>query len=251
MLLAALALGAAGCPASDDDGPFRPGGGGGGGGSNHGGDARQLDAPGGDGGGNVNGLICVVTDLRAPDACPVTSTRVGVTVAVTGTSTTTTSGSDGRFTVAASSSVAILDVAAQSATLERSTVPVTVSGALIHAPVVTQTAWEQVLASLGPVVPDGGGAIVLYVDDTSGSASDVTFSAVSGSSLAPFYDDGSATSWTQLGGTGVAGVALFVDVPAGSATLDGAAPDLRVARLSGVPVVADAITFVRVRLAPP
>ena len=70
-------------------------------------------------------------------------------------------------------------------------------------------------------MPDGGGTVVLYVKDGNSAALDVAFDAIAGSSLAPFYDDGGATSWTQSGGTGAAGVALFVDVPAGSVTIDG------------------------------
>ncbi len=250
ILCCAGALG--GCIAEEDHGPFRPGGGGGtGGGSNQGGDARLADAAGTDGGGGVSGLVCVVTDLRAPDACPAVASRAGVTIAVTGTTTTTTSDTDGRFAVALSGGIAVLGVAAGSATLERSRVPVAATTALVHTPVVTRPAWAAVLGALGVSVPDGGGVIALYVDDTAGPAAGVTFAAVAGSSIAPFYDDGGALAWTQLGGTGVAGVALFVDVPVGNVTLDGAAADQRVARLTGVPVVADEITFVRVRLAAP
>jgi len=249
LTVVALGAGALGCT-EEDYGPVRnPGGGGGGNGTGQGGDARQLDAAGSDGGfGEVSGLICVVTDLRLPDACPTGLTQVGVAVAVRGTSVTATSGSDGRFTVAASGATAVLDAAAGSTTPEPAIVPVAGSGPLVHTPVVTQVAWAQVLGGLGKGVPDGGGAIVAYVDDTSGPGSGVAFEFATGSSIAPFYDSG--TAFVQGGGTGAAGVALFVDVPEGNAALVGVAPDQRVARAT-VPVVADAITFVRLRLVMP
>lgn len=246
VVLTALALG--GC-AEEDYGPYRPPGGGGGGGSSTGGDARQTDAPGGDGGGNLTGQVCVVTDLRVPEACPTTATQVGVPVAVRGTAAATTSDGDGRFALAVTDEAVELDLAEPSTTLVRAIVPVAVTGALVRAPVITRAAWTQVEDALGVAIPDGGGAIALYVQDGDVAAADVAFAAVAGSSLPPFYDDGGALAWRTAGGTGVAGVALFVDVPAGTVTLDGVAPDQRVARLADVPVVSDAVTFVRVRLA--
>lgn len=251
-LAIAVAAGLSACVAEEDHGPFRPGGGGGtGGGSSQGGDARPIDAPAddGDGGSALTGRICVVTDLRAPDACPVVASRAGVTVSLVGSSATTTSASDGGFTLPVSASAVVLDAAAGSPTFERSIVPATVGG-VVDTPVVTQAAYAAVLGSLGTVVPDGGGAVVAYVVDGASPATGVAFATIAGSSLAPFYDNGSATAWTQSGGTGAAGVALLVDVPAGSVQLDGTAPDARVARAT-VPVVADAITFVEIALAAP
>jgi hypothetical protein len=179
--------------------------------------------------------------------------RAGVGVAVTGTAASTVSGDDGRFTLPVSSAaaVAVLDVAAASATLVRSTVPVPVDGAAVQAPVVGVGDWADVLASLDQAVPDGGGAIVVYVRDGGAAAAGVSFATVAGSSIVPYYDAGGPLAWDQGGGTGAAGVALFVDVPVGAVALDGVAPDLRVVALTGVPVVAGAVTFVSTTLAPP
>lgn len=244
-----LALGAlaGACAGEEDEGPFRPGGGGNGGGSSNGGDARQIDAPLGDGGGELSGLICSVSDLRVPEACPIVASQAGVTVSVVGTSATTTSGSDGRFTLPVSSTQVTLDAAAGSTTFERSYVPATVTGALVPTPVVTQTAFAAAIGSLGTVVPDGGGTVVAYVADGNSPAVGVSFATIAGSSVAPFYDNGSNTSWTQSGGTGASGVALFVDVPAGSVTLDGVSADTRVARAT-VLVAVDTVTFVQLSL---
>ncbi len=248
-LAIAVAAGLTACAAEEDHGPFRPGGGGNGGGSSPGGDARPIDAPPGDGGGALTGRVCVVTDLRAPDACPVVASQAGVTVSLLGSTASTASGADGRFTLPVSSATVVLDAAAGSPTFERAIVPATVGG-VVDTPVVTRAAYAAVLGSLGTVVPDGGGAVVAYVVDDASPATGVAFATIAGSSLAPFYDNGGATAWTQSGGTGAAGVALLVDVPAGSVQLDGTAPDARVARVT-VPVVADAITFVEIALAAP
>lgn len=238
----------AGC-AEEDHGPFRPPGGHGGGGSSQGGDAAVTDADG-DAGGLLRGRVCIVTDLRVPDACPNVTEQAGVTVGVRGTAEVTTSGADGRFALPAAGDTLVLDVAPGSITLQRATVPVAVTAALVNAPVMTRAAWTAVEDTLGVVVPDGGGMVAVYVEDGGAPVAGVTFATAAGSSVAPFYDDGAALAWTQQGGTGAAGVALLVDVPAGTATLDGVTPDLRVARFT-VPVVTDAITFVRVGLAAP
>ena len=255
VLLLAAASGLAGlgaCADEDSGGPWRPGGGGGGGGG-----VRppvdapaSEDAPAGDGGSEVTGLICVVTDLRAPDACPTVASQAGVTVSIVDTAATTTSGADGRFTLPVSAASVVLDAGAGSATFERSLVPATVGGLVIETPVVTQAAYAAVIDSLTTVVPDGNGTVVVYVKDGTSPAPGVAFAMIAGSSVAPYYDDGGATAWTQSGGTGAAGVALLVDVPAGNVTLDGVAADSRVAQAS-VPVLADAITFVEIALVAP
>jgi hypothetical protein len=253
LAVAIASLGA--CAGDGDEGPFRPGGGGGGGGS-HGGDGGVIDAATGDGAGDgdggsaLNGRICVVSDLRVPDACPSVAAQSGVPVLVRGTTTSTVSGSDGKFTLAVSSSSVVLDVATGTAGLERAYVPAVVGGE-VKTPVVTTAAFDAAINSLTTAVPDGNGTVVAYVVDTNGPAVGVTFSTIAGSSHAPWYDAGSNTSWQQGTGTGDRGVALFVDVPAGTVSIDGTAADSRVAQLSGIPVAVDTVTFVRVTLVAP
>jgi hypothetical protein len=250
VLILALGALAGACAGEEDHGPFHPGGGGGGGGGT-GGDARQTDAAVlGDGGALLAGQVCVVTDLRSPRACPAVTEREGVDVTVRGTTTTTTSAANGGFSLPVTEAAVTLVLADASTPLVRSYVPVPVTGAAVDAPVATRVAFDAAIASLGTVVPDSGGTVVAYVRDVSAPATGVAFSTIAGSSLAPFYDNGGATAWVQGGGTGPAGVALFVDVPPGTVTLDGLAADTRVARAT-VPVAADTITFVYVTLADP
>jgi hypothetical protein len=245
---------AGGCVADDENRPVRPPGGGPGGGTGDagGGGDGGVDGGGGDGGGQtLNGVVCVVSDLRSPDACPAVAARAGVTVAVRGTATTTVSGADGRFTLSVAGANVVLDVAGDSQTLVQALVPAVAGGATVNAPVIGAGDWADVLASLDQAVPDGGGAIAVYVRDGNAAAIGVTFDMVAGSSIAPYYDAGGALSWAQGGGTGNAGVALLVDVPPGTVTLAGVAPDLRTVTVTGVPVVADGVTFVRASLATP
>lgn len=259
-LLAALsvlagACAAGGCVADDVDRPVRPPGGGpggGGGGDAGGGGDGGVDG-GGDGGGSgtLNGVVCVVSDLRSPDACPAVPARAGVTVAVRGTATSAVSGADGRFTLMTPGDIVVLDVAGDSAALVQSLVPAVVGGATVNAPVIGTGDWADVLASLDQAVPDGGGAIAVYVRDGNAAAVGVTFDMVAGSSIAPYYDAGGALSWAQGTGTGAAGVALLVDVPPGTVSISGVAPDQRTVAEVGVPVVAGGITFVRGALATP
>src|SRR5258708_2875100 len=94
MIAATVALGWAACTGAGDDWTVRPPGGGPGG--NGGGDATRPDAAPGDGGSaQLTGLVCVVSDLRAPDACPTATERIGVAVHLAGASGGTTSDSEG------------------------------------------------------------------------------------------------------------------------------------------------------------
>lgn len=284
VLMAAAVVAAAGavagCGGDEDDRPWRnPGGFGGNGGNTGGnpdgggglGDGGIDDGGGGtdgtgtetDGGGSndagpmdtdggvmsLTGQVCVVSDLRQPDACPAVASRIGVTVQVRGTADMAVSGADGRFELAATGAV-VLELGALG--LERSVVPAAPATPLVNAPVISSQDWQAVLDAIAQVQPDDAGAIVLYVEDAGGAAvSGATMDPIAGSTVVPHYDDGGALAWRTAGGTGAQGVVLFLDVSPGTVTLDGVAPGPRPVTLAGVPVVADTITFVRVRLAAP
>lgn len=240
---------AAACAGSGDDWVVRPPGGGTGVGI-PGVDAMPRDAPGGDGGGDLHGLVCVVADLRAPDACPAVTTASGVAVRQLGDTAGTTSDASGRFTLAVASGTVILDVAVGSAALTRSVVPVANDGSLVQAPVPTQAAWAATVAATGGVVAAGDGAIAVYVDTSAGgAASGVTFDLPPGASNGPFYDRAGG-AWDAGGGTGPAGVALILDLAPGTYALSGGDGAGHTVTLTGVPVAADAVTFVRGTLTP-
>jgi hypothetical protein len=107
LAMGALAMaGLAGC-ADEEPWVVRPPGGGGGGtgsGSNGGGDA------GTDGGSGASGRLCVVDDLRRPDACAATADDDAVRIAVRGGVTVTTD-AGGRFTLPAATAPRIVDFA--------------------------------------------------------------------------------------------------------------------------------------------
>jgi hypothetical protein len=238
------------CAAPDDDWVVRPPGGG------TGSSGQQVDAARPDGGdldggtGDLTGVVCVVADLRAPDACPAVAAAAGVLVRALGDPTGATSDASGRFTLAAAGAVVILDVGSGAATLTRAVVPVANAGAVVHAPVPTRAAWDATVAATGTVVAPGNGAIALYVDTSVGTpAAGVTLDLPAGGVTGPFYDR-SGGAWTAGGGTGPAGVALVLDLPPGSYQLDGGDGAGHTVSLSGVPVAADALTFIRGRLSP-
>jgi hypothetical protein len=252
-LLPVLALVLGACGEEEDHGPVRNpggGGGGGGGGSSDGGDA---DA-GVDGAlAELRGRICIVTDLRLPVVCPDVAARVGVAVRETLTGTATTSGSDGSFTVQTTGAAAQLAIATGSTTLVPSTVPLAlpVADGVAEAPVIGTADWQAVLDAIVQTQPDGRGAVVVYVADAAGPVVGAEFDNVTGSTVAPFYDAGGALAWAQGVGTGSQGVALFLDVPAGTIGLAATTPASGTVTVADLPVVADAITFVHVRPTPP
>ena len=237
----------AGCPADDEDLPVRPGGGGPGSGTE--GDARTVDAGLDAAGGlELRGLVCVVADLRAPEACPAVATRQGVNVRVAGAGSLVTSDADGRYTLPIDATPVVIDTGDGASTLQPTRLRVASTGALVLTPVLTTTTWDAVVNATGAQPSDGSGAVVVYVDDASGPVAGVVFDAVAGAAVVPFYDGNGPLAWREAGGTGVAGVALLLDVPAGSLSISATAADQRALTLTGVPVAADKVTFVRARL---
>ncbi len=240
-LLGVVGLGAAsatGCT-SEDDWVVRPPGGGSGSGSGSGVDA------GSDSGSGLLGRVCVIDDLRAPDLCPTTADARGVQIHVVGGATVTTTDARGSFTLPAATGALVIEVAA-TAGLVAATVRVDVGTGPLQVPVARASSWQETLDSVSVPGLAGLGAIVIYVDDAGGAPLEgATFTAQPGAAYPVFYDDGGAARWRTDAGTGVAGVALMLGVPAVTQTVAGAAPGPRAITLTGVPVRADAVTFVR------
>jgi len=241
----------AGCAADDDWVVRNPGGGTG---SNTPGvdSGVTVDAPPvtGDGGRELTGVICVVTDLRRPDRCPVVDEAVGVLVRRVGDVDGALSDGDGRFALAVPEPAVVLELARDSTTLQPSIVPVVDVGGLVHASVPTAAAWDATAASLAVTIAPGTGAIAVYTDDATGApAAGVLFDLPSGALDGPFYDGSSTTAWTTAGGTGGYGATLVVGLVPGDYQLTGN-QGARTVQLASVPVYADAVTFVRATLPP-
>lgn len=240
----------AGCGAPEDDWVVRPPGGGTGGTGVTIDATPSLDAASDDGGVGLTGLVCVVTDLRIPEECPIGPAATGVLVRRAGDTTGATSTADARFTLAVTDPVVILDVASDSTTLQPSIVPVDNDGRLVHAPVPTSAAWSATVASLSVTIAPGNGSIAIYTDTAVGAhAAGVTFALPVGAISGPFYDGADATSWTTGGGTGLLGATLLVDLPPGTYAVDGN-QGARLVSITGIPVGGDAVTFVRAVLPP-
>ncbi|HVV83286.1 MAG TPA: hypothetical protein VHE35_09410 [Kofleriaceae bacterium] len=236
-VLAALgAVAAAGCSGSEDDWVVRPPGGGPGGGTHPDG-GTSVDASSGG-----NGRLCVVDDLRAPDACPATADVAGVRVRVEDGPTVTTD-ANGRFDLSLAQA-AIVDVGETTATLVPGVSRVEPGGPIAVRAMHVEPFDDLLLAVGGPPLTQG--AIAIYVEEQAGGpAQDVSFDQLGGATFPVLYDAGGATSWQTDAGTGAAGVALMLDVPAGSYTLTGTVPGSSPFTITEVPVRAGALTFVR------
>lgn len=248
MRRAALSLVMLAACAEDRDWVVRPPGGGTGSqGSPVDAATSSIDAPAGP----LDGLVCVVTDLRRPEVCPVIPAATDVLVRRAGDLDGARSGADARFLLAVTGDRVVLDVGADSAALQPSLVPVRHVGSLVHAPVPTAAAWTATVASLDVSAGAGTGAIALYLDEAAGGpAARVTVAPVAGSLAEPFYDGSSTTAWRTGGGTGALGAVLLVDVPPATYTLE-LARDAITTTVPGVPVAADTVTFLRARLPAP
>ena len=116
----------------------------------------------------------------------------------------------------------------------------------LQVPAVRARPWQDVLDAVGVPGLAGLGGVVIYVDDAAGAPlSGVTVSALAGAAFPVFYDDGAATRWRTDGGTGAAGVALMLQVPAITSTVVAVAPGGGPFEVPSVPIRADAVTFVR------
>ena len=240
-----LALACAACAA--DDAP--PSGGGGGGGT--GGGGGPIDAsPPPDGGGRLSGTLCASLDLRDPlDCADINLTGVPVEPFAGGAGDTADADGDFALDLPADQSVllrvgggddAIRDSVAATGEWPRE------DGLVI--PIVRQDDWDDLLAILGAVEPDGTASLLLYILDDGGPVTGAEVLPPEGTQQPPFYDDGGATSWDQQGLTGAFGAALVVSVPALAPTAELSVIVDGTPFFGSVQVRPDHLTFARVRL---
>jgi hypothetical protein len=248
VLLIALLLGATGCPA-DDPPPLAPPGGGGGGGGGGDGD-MDVDAAVGDGdaGAELTGRLCAAIDLRVPLACPAADLN-GIAIA-SGSATDTTDNA-GDFTLAVDPTADLLIDVSGGDTPVRPALFATAAWRGdddLRAPTVALDSWDDLVAGIGGVEPDGTASIALYIEDASGPIAGAEVAPPDGTGQQPYYDSGAADDWDQGVLTSVFGAALILAVP----TLDSSvelliAVDADTYTVS-LPVREDTLTFARVVL---
>ena len=205
-----LALACAAC-AADDAPPL----GGGGGGTGGGGGPIDAGAQA-DGGGRLAGTLCAAIDLRDPFGCAAID-LAGVPVAPAGGGPGTTADADGDFTLDLPADASVLLRIGGGDDAIRDALAATgewtgEEGLVI--PAVRQEDWDDLLAILGAVEPDGTASVLLYIVDDSGPVTGAEVQPPMGTQQPPYYDAGGATSWDQQGLTGPFGAALIVSVPA-------------------------------------
>ena len=238
---------AAGCPA-DDAPPPPPGGGGGGGGGGGSGGGEEDAGVYGDAGGRLTGRLCAAIDLRVPLACP-SADLSGIAVAAGSASSLT--GDAGTFALDLDPDAVVLLSVSDGDTPVRPAIFST--GAWsgedgLRAPTATLAAWDDLVATIGAIEPDGTASIALYVEDQAGPIAGAEILPPDGSGDAPYYDDGAADAWSQGGLTSVYGAALLVAVPALGSTAQLTVVVDATTYTVTVPVDEDRLTFARVLL---
>ena len=249
VLVTALLLCATGCPA-DDAPPLAPPGGGGGGGG--GGDDGEVDVDAsvddGDAGSELTGRLCAALDLRVPLACP--AADLGGIAIASGSATDTTD-DGGTFSLAVDPAADLLIEVSGGDTPVRPALFATAAWRgddNLRAPTAALDAWDDLVAAIGGVEPDGTASIALYIEDASGPIAGAEVLPPDGTGQQPYYDNGAADQWDQGVLTSVFGAALILAVP----TLDSSV-DLTIAvdastYTVSVPVRDDTLTFARVLL---
>jgi hypothetical protein len=205
---------AAGCVAKDDR-PLQGGGGHGGSGTGASPDASVAQ---GDGGSEITGTVCVVTDLRSPFACPAVASAQNVVVAEVG-GNSTVSDAAGDFTLDTNSSAPLLELGSSPGDGLLTTRFVAQSSP-VDAPVIDETTWENALVTLNTTQTTG--AMLIYVIDTSGpvSGATVSFAGTAQQGARIYYDDGAGGFDPNAVATGAGGLALVLDVGAAEMRAD-------------------------------
>jgi hypothetical protein len=233
MRIAALLVLLAGCPATGgddyhvisggDDHPINP----------------MVDAKPSDGvvsdGSMLIGRVCVVTDLRMPNAGCATTGAANITVTL-GTETTMTA-DDGSFMLLSPSGAGLV-WHTSGTNLVSSVIPLTTSNVL---PMVSVQTYLDLQNGNSVIVNSGEGSVFLYVRQTGLPLAGATTTVTPTASFLTLGDRANATNWVQ-GATGALGVSWTPGIIAGSATLRVTPPVGTVAMID-VPIEDGAITF--------
>ena len=239
-LLLSTAVGASACAGGGEDGyPVRPGtgvGGGPGGGTADAGVDGRLD------GGITTGRICLASSLRTPDVCAATG-AAGISV-TRGTFTVLT-GADGTFLLPPATAVGNWSVSG--AGLVTMVAPY-LAGAAVQIPVFTTAAWDLLRRDNNMVLVDGQGSVMVSALRPSALYKPLVVVSTDPAGVSGVYYAGDGLQIWNRDATSALGVAVAPGLPAGTITLAGVAPDAS-RTLPQVPVVAGAITFVRLDFA--
>ena len=232
-----LVLVVVGCHPGGDDYPVAPGAAGVGGGLPTFADAG-FDGSGANGGPQLIGQVCLITDPRDQTSCA--STGAGGLTVTLGTSVATTA-DNGTFTIARPSGSNITWDVSEPAlnSIIESITPFTAQAVIPAMPTVV---YGQLEGDNGVVPQAGQGAVMLRVTQFGVPVAGATATAVPGGVYGTFYDGPTPSAWTA-NGTGSFGTAWIPALLAGSVDVtvmpQGGTPVV----LSLVPIKEAAITF--------
>jgi hypothetical protein len=228
----------AGCQNLHDPNPITPGGPAGPGSNTTEIDAREDI---GDGGTELGGRVCLVTDLRSPSSGCATSGADNITVTL-GTKTTLTN-QDGTFTIEAPTGSNLVWHAARE-DLITSAVSFSTDFTI---PAITIDDYAELLGGNGVLLTPGQGSLIIRVVQAASLLAGATATVNPVSQFAPFYDGNSASSWDR-DTTDVRGTIWITGASAG-ATVVAITPSVGATPVSNTFLVEDsAITFATVEI---
>lgn len=235
-VLAALLV--AGCSQGDGQKYDIPTGGGGGGGGG-GGSGELPDAGTGSGSGSgsqITGLVCLVSDLRQPNACA-TSGAGGYTVKLDGATATTAA--DGSFAIAAPTSTNVM-FEVDGADIATSLMAYSAAHRI---PIVKAVDYVDLQNTNGMSQVGSTGDVFVHVVHAGTSVGSVGGTVTPAATYSTLYDGSTAGSWTMTG-TSMYGMIWFPGIPMGSATLSITPQGQATTVVNAVPVGDGTITWV-------
>jgi hypothetical protein len=200
-------------------------------------DASSSDQSLGDGSAMLTGRVCLLADLRAPNACA--NTGAGNITVQLGTVTTLTA-DDGMFSLIPPSGTN-LTWRAGAADLVTSVVPLSASNIL---PIITADSYDDLLTTNGVILNSGQGSVVLFVRDAVGALSGAAVALAPTATYLPKHDTANKSVWVD-GNTGPAGVSWTAGANAGAVNVT-VTPPSGTAQQFTLPIADGAITYTTV-----
>ncbi len=231
LLLAALL---AGCKDAGDMLPVVPGGGGTG--SSMQPDAAMIEE---DGGTEIQGRVCLLSDPRAPATCAASGAD-GLAVTLGGQSATTAG--DGSFTIMRPSGTNLTWLV-NGTGIEPGVMRAALGSTI---PVLSSLLYGDMIAGMSAVVTTEDGAIIAQLRRNNAPFTDAVAVATPVPDSEVYYDGPGVSDW-DFDSTGAAGVVWISAIPPGNASLavDNGTVQTTV---GGIPVFAGAITFERAEI---
>ena len=191
----------------------------------------------------LSGLACAINDLRFPEQCashdfsPLQVTNGDISVDISADNNFTF---DPRPLFASTFELSN----GEDNSIITSNLYVDVETDSIVIPVVLKAYWNELITTLGLVLPDSPASIVMYIKHNGQPSMQAEIQAPTESLTEPYYENGSPTAWSRALLTGVNGVVFLPSIQSSASTgkvivvlSDGTNEDFQ------IPLKANSITF--------